>query len=405
MAADPPTGPRLDIDLSAPEPIPDAGIERAVALMRTGKLFRYGEDRSGLPEAAALEAEFAEYLGRRYVIGLNSCGCALFVALKSAGVAPGDKVLMNAFTLGPVPGAVAHAGAEHVLVEITEDMTIDLADLEHKARASGARFLLLSHMRGHICDMDALIELCCRLGVTVIEDCAHTMGAKWNGRFTGTFGAAGCFSLQTFKHMNAGEGGLLATDDEDIAAKAILHSGSYMLYGQHKARPPLEAFERHKYTTPNFSMRMSNLVAAVARPQIGLLAERAGKWNERYAWLAEDLGRHQNIRLPRRPPKEEYVASSIQFMVNGLSPEEMNRFLAESDSRGVHIKWFGRPEPVGFTSVHEHWRYMPQRQNLPHTAAVLARLCDMRIPVTLSRADCRAIAAIVGNAIDAARGA
>ena len=98
------------------------------------------------------------------------------MALKAAGIKPGDAVLSNCFTLAPVPGAIAHAQASPVLVDVADDYTIDLDDLDRKAVASGAKTLLLSHMRGHIYDMDRLTEICLRHGVQVIEDCAHTMG-------------------------------------------------------------------------------------------------------------------------------------------------------------------------------------------------------------------------------------
>ncbi len=391
-------------DLSAPEPIPEEGIARAEELMRKGLLFRYGEDRSGELEVAKLEAEFAAYLGVRYAVAVNSCGCSLFIALKSAGVRPGDHVLMNAFTLAPVPGAVEHAGAKPVLVEVDSSYLIDLRDLERKA-ASGARVLMLSHMRGHIADMDALSETCRRLGVTLIEDCAHTLGARWNGRFTGTFGKIGCFSFQAFKHLNSGEGGIIATDDEDIAARAILFSGSYMLYAQHGARPPLEVFERHKYSTPNFSMRMSNLAAAVARPQLKQLPERGRLWNERYAILEELLGAIDGIEVPARDPREEFVASSIQFSLPGLDAGEIEEFLSRCDARGVHIKWFGRSEPKGFTSRYTDWGYISEEQALPKTLGVLRGLCDMRIPLSLTDEECRLIASIIGECVADARAA
>ena len=128
-------------DLSTPDPIPEAGIEAAVRLMRDGRLFRYGEDRGSIAEAALLEEEFAQYMGAKFALGVNSGGCALFIALKAAGVEPGDPVLVNAFTLAPVPGAIAHAGGRAVLVDITESYLIDLDDLERKAAASGARVL------------------------------------------------------------------------------------------------------------------------------------------------------------------------------------------------------------------------------------------------------------------------
>jgi dTDP-4-amino-4,6-dideoxygalactose transaminase len=393
--------PRLDLDLSLPGAIPEEGIQRAIDIMRSGKLHRYGEDRTGIPEATALEQDFAAYVGTKYCAALNSCGASMFVALKCAGVKHGDKVLMNAFTLAPVPGAVEHAGAQPVFVEINENYKIDLGDLEKKAASSEAKVLLLSHMRGHICDMDQLTAICARHGLTLIEDCAHTMGAKWNGRFTGTFGAIGCFSLQSFKHANAGEGGLLATNDPDIAAKAILYSGSYMLYAQHKARPDLSYFEKHRGYIPNFSLRMSNLAAAVGRPQIALLGERAEIWNNRYRRLADGLRTIQNIQIPTRPSKEQYVMSSIQFSVKGLRDPEMEKFLEACVTRGVFVKWFGRQQPVGFTSVHDHWEYVTERQKLPQSHRVLSEVCDMRIPLALPLESCDTIVAVIRHCLEA----
>ncbi|MBP0465440.1 aminotransferase class I/II-fold pyridoxal phosphate-dependent enzyme [Roseomonas sp. PWR1] len=395
---------RLALDLSAPPPIPEDGIAAAEAVLRSGWTHRYGETLGDASEAAMLEAEFAAHLGTRYCVAVNSCGSAMYLALLCTGVRPGDRVLMNAFTLAPVPGAVAHAGAEHVLVEVTPDLVIDLDDLARKARESGARHLLLSHMRGHITDMTRLMALCDELGVTVIEDCAHTMGARWAGRPTGTFGRAGCFSLQAYKHVNAGEGGLIATDDEDVAARAVLYSGSYMLYRQHRARPSDEVFARWKDVTPNYSMRMSNLAAAVARPQIGLLAARARIWNDRYGRLAALLGAIPGLRLPHRPQEEEFVQSSIQFAVAGLGETEFTSFLERCRARGVYLKWFGAREAEGYTSVSGQWRYLADPHTPPGTATILERLCDMRIPLALTEADCATVARIVADELMAAKG-
>ena len=391
---------RLELDLTQPESIPPAGVAAALALMASGKLHRYGETGGKPSEASALEAEFARELGVKYCVALNSCGSTMFVALKAAGVKPGDAVLSNCFTLAPVPGAIAHAGAVPVLVDVTDDFTIDLGDLELKAVASGAKTLLLSHMRGHIADMAALMAICQRHGVQVIEDCAHTMGASWAGKPTGTWGRIGCFSLQSYKHANSGEGGLLVTDDEDVAAQAILFSGSYMLYRAHGARPADDVFERWKYLTPNFSLRMSNLAAAVARPQLGAtLIDRCGRWNERYRWMVAALEGVPHLRLPQRPAEEQYVASSIQFSIVDVSRAQIERAIAACAERGVHIKWFGAEEPLGFTSVWTHWRFFGEAQTLPNAERVLGTLCDMRLPLTLSQADCAAIGGVIRSAL------
>jgi dTDP-4-amino-4,6-dideoxygalactose transaminase len=231
------------------------------------------------------------------------------------------------------------------------------------------------------------------------------MGAGWAGRATGTFGAAGCFSLQSYKHANGGEGGLLVTDDPDLAAQAILMSGSYMHWRAHRSRPADEVFERWKYRTPNFSLRMSNLVAAIVRPQLGpVLADRCRRWNQRHDRLAAGLARLPGVRLPHRPPAEQYVQSSIQFLLPGLDAGQMARFVAAAAAQGLNVKWFGAPVPQGFTSAWSHWHFAGGEQTLPSAARVLAGLCDVRIPLALTRADCEAIVAMVERALARVRG-
>ena len=127
---------------------------------------------------------------------------------------------------------------------------------------------MLSHMRGHIADMDAIGAICDEFGITLIEDCAHTMGARWKGVRSGNFGKVAAFSAQTYKHINSGEGGLLTTDDPEIAARAIIMSGSYMLYGSHGAAPDEEVFRKIRLETPNYSGRMDNLRATLLRGQL-----------------------------------------------------------------------------------------------------------------------------------------
>jgi dTDP-4-amino-4,6-dideoxygalactose transaminase len=384
-------------DLSTPEPISEEAIERAVALMRSGRLHRYGEQGTGYPEPSLLEQDYAAYVGSKYCVAVSSCGAAMFLALKALGVKPGDKVLTSTFTLAPVPGAIAHAGAQAVLVETTPEYTTDLADLDRKAATSGAKVFLLSHMRGHITNLEAVRTICDKHGVAIVEDCAHTMGAKWGGQHTGTWGKVGCYSAQTYKHINSGEGGLLVTDDEDVAAQAILMSGSYMMYDQHISKPDPAVFERWKYITPNFSMRMSNLAAALLRPQINQLADRGRRWNHIYATLERELTQAERVSIPARNTQEEFIASSIQFTLD-LTPPQIERFISECALRGLYIKWFGSTKPVAFTSNYEHWHYLSHQPDLPDSKAILNQLLDLRTPLSLTDDDCKLIGQIVATA-------
>lgn len=400
MLTEPPRAPDglwFGKDLSTPEPISEEAIERAVALMRSGRLHRYGEQGSGYPEPSLLEQDYAAYVGSKYCVAVSSCGAAMFIALKALGVKPGDKVLTSTFTLSPVPGAIAHAGAEAVLVEASSDYMTDMADLERKAATSGAKVFLLSHMRGHIADLQAVRAVCDKYGIAIVEDCAHTMGAKWDGKHTGTWGRVGCYSAQTYKHINSGEGGLLVTDDDDVAAQAILMSGCYMMYDQHILKPAAEVFERWKYVTPNFSMRMSNLAAALLRPQIGQLADRGRRWNHIYSALARELCKALYVSIPARDAKEEFIASSIQFTLD-LTLPQIERFLKECSLRGLYIKWFGTPSPIAFTSNYEHWHYLQSKPDIPNSKAVLNQLMDLRTPLSLTDDDCVLIGQIVAVA-------
>ncbi|WP_372605123.1 DegT/DnrJ/EryC1/StrS family aminotransferase [Actibacterium sp.] len=382
------------------EPIPEAGIAAALAVLQSGRLHRYNTVPGELSEAALLEQDFAAFTRARYCLAVASGGYAIGCALRAVGVQAGDKVLTNAFTLAPVPGAIASLGAIPVFVEVTSDLVIDLTHLAQQIDASGARVLLLSHMRGHICDMAALMALCNAAGVQVVEDCAHTMGATWDGVPSGRHGVVGCYSTQTYKHMNSGEGGLLVSDDAGVMARAILLSGSYMLYDRHLAAPPAEVFADLRLEVPNVSGRMDNLRAAILRPQLADLPRQIARWNKLYAAVAEGLAHTPGLQLIDRPATEGFVGSSFQALLSGWSADKVQDLIRRCAARGVELKWFGADQPVAFTSRYDHWRYAAP-PSLPQTDAVLAGLIDMRLPLTFTPKDCALIARIIRAEVSA----
>ena len=382
------------------EPIPEDGIQAALKILRHGRLHRYNlaDDEAG--ETALFEREFADVMGVKYALAVASGGYAIGCAMRAVGVASGDQVLTNAFTLAPVPGAIASLGAVPVFVGVDESLTIDLSDLKEKIQTSRAKVLLLSHMRGHICDMDSLMNICDTAGISVIEDCAHTMGARWNGVVSGRHGVMAAYSTQTYKHMNSGEGGLLISDDGNLMARAVMFSGSYMLYERHLAGPPAAAFQDLHYDLPNISGRMDNLRAAILRPQLRALDQQCGAWNERYLVVENGLRGTPGLTMIERPEAEKFVGSSIQFLLLDWDAQQIENVLRRCAARGVELKWFGRDEPVGFTSRYDSWRYAPQ-QSLPKSDRVLKGILDMRLPLPFSLADCAQIAGIIRSEVAA----
>ena len=380
------------------EAIPEEGIAAALEVMRSGRLHRYNLVDEEVGETGLLEREFAEYTGAAYALAVASGGYAMATALRAVGVKPGDRVLTNAFTLAPVPGAIASVGAIPVFVGVTESLTIDLDDLASKA--GGADVLMLSHMRGHLCDMERLMEICDGAGVTVIEDCAHTMGAAWKGIPSGRWGLVGCYSTQTYKHINSGEGGLLITDDDEIAARATILSGSYMLYERNGTVPPAEVFERVKYETPNVSGRMDHLRAAILRPQLARLEAQCAAWNARYSVVEEGLRGTPGLQVVERPGEETFVGSSIQFLLLDWDDGAIGEVVSRCLGRGVELKWFGGAEPAGFTSRYDSWRYAPS-ERMPRSDRILRGILDMRLPLTFSLEDCAQIARIIRGEVGA----
>jgi len=382
------------------EAIPEEGIERAVEILRSGRLHRYNVAAGEEADASYLEQEYAVYQGVKYCVATASGGQAIQLGLRVCGVNAGDKVLANAYTLAPVPGAIHSIGAEPVLVEIDQNYHIDMSHLDEMAKRSGAKVLLLSHMRGHIADMDALADITRRYGIRIVEDCAHTMGAKWNGIKSGNFGDVAAFSTQTYKHMNSGEGGFLTTNDDEMAARAIIHSGSYMLYERHGAVPPKEVFDRIKLEVANFSCRMDNLRAALIRAQLPYLDSNIERWNQLYDRLFVQLAGIDGISIPPRSQSEFYVGSSIQFRADALTEQAIPEFLAGCASRGVELKWFGADAPLAFTSRYDSWHYIKDMPDLPATRAALSKTVDMRIPLTFGLDDCDVIIAIIADELE-----
>ena len=379
------------------EAIPEQAKKRVMELLDSGRLHRYNTVGNELSDAAMLEQEYAQYQGRKYCLACTSGGYGIHIALRAMGLQAGGEVLTNAYTLAPVPGAIHAAGGKPVLVEIDENYHLDLADLKAKAKASNAKILLLSLMRGHIPNMQQLMTLCNELGIKVLEDCAHTMGASWNGIKSGNFGQVAAFSLQTYKHMNTGEGGLVVTDDAEIAARLIMHSGSYMLYERHGAAPAPEVFENIRLVSANMSGRMDNMRAALGLAQLPNLDKNCERWNHRYNLLNAAIGAVSGVDIPTRDKRESFVGSSIQFRPTALKMDQMPDFIAACAAQGVELKWFGESQPKAFTSRYDSWHYISPMPHLPSTLEALDRTLDLRVPLTFDDEDCRLIGAVIAQ--------
>jgi dTDP-4-amino-4,6-dideoxygalactose transaminase len=140
-------------------------------------------------------------------------------------------------------------------------------------------------------------------------------------------------------------------------------------------------------------------VACILRPQLREMTQRGEQWNQIYRWLEHRLNAIEGVEVPARSEDEAFVASSIQFHVSGLTKDNLLTLVDRCTDRGVAIKWFGRVEPLGYTSQYHHWQYL-EPQQLPSTTGILSTTCDMRIPLSLTEGNCNTIAAIIEQEIN-----
>ncbi|MEX0306698.1 MAG: DegT/DnrJ/EryC1/StrS family aminotransferase [Ruegeria sp.] len=363
------------------EPIPSAARDAIDALMQSGDLFRYTAPQDA--PVALLESEFADLLGTKYALAVSSCSAALFLSLKALGLPRDARVLIPGFTFAAVPSSIVHADCIPVLCEVGENYRVDMKDFT--AKLDKVQAVIISHMRGHTSDMDAIMELCEARDIPVIEDAAHSLGTTWHGRNIGTIGKVGCFSFQSYKMINAGEGGILVSDDADLVARAVIMSGAYEHnWKKHSGSPELEqAFAKWQNQLPLYNLRMSNLSAAVIRPQIPELARRVRDGLANHDYVADRLNTSPYIDVPTPLAPEQRAPDSIQFNLVDLSDDEIRAFAAASEARGVKVQVFGLSQDNA--RAFWNWQFLPEQFDLPQTRAMLMKACDVRLPVRLTR--------------------
>ena len=228
------------------------------------------------PEVHAFEEEVARYLGVRHAVACNSGTDALVLALRALDIGPGDEVITTPFTFFATPEAVSSVGARPVFADIDPDsLNLDPAGIEAAVTAR-TRAILPVHLFGRPCDMAGIMAAAGRHGLKVVEDCAQGFGARHHGLPVGSLGHAGCFSFFPSKNLSGfGDGGLLATDDEDLARTA-------RMLRVHGSR------QKYHNEAVGYNSRLDELQAALLRVKL----PHVEAWN---ADRAKAAGRYRDL--------------------------------------------------------------------------------------------------------------
>ena len=387
------------------ESIPEAARAEIDRLLQSGDLFRYTAPEDA--PVALLEREFADFMGVKYALCVSSCSAALFLSLKALGLPRDAKVLIPAFTFAAVPSSVVHADCLPVLCEVGENYRVNMDDFKAKLDGEEIQAVIISHMRGHTSDMDAIMALCNAREIPVVEDAAHSLGTTWHGEKIGTIGQIGCFSFQSYKLVNAGEGGVMITDDPDIVAQAVIMSGAYEHnWKKHKGpegqnTTELEdAFARWQNKLPLYNLRMSNLSAAVIRPQLPEVARRVRDGRANHDYVADRLNTSAYIEVPAKLKPEERAPDSIQFNLVGMDHDQIGAFQKAAADRGVKVQVFGRS--TDNARAFWNWQFIPgDTPDLPMTRQMLSQACDTRLPARLTKAELDVISEALLSAAEA----
>jgi dTDP-4-amino-4,6-dideoxygalactose transaminase len=277
-------------------------------VLESGYLFRYGQlgDPAFKAKTYTLEQEFARHCGVAHCVASASGTSSLLMALHALGFSPGDEVIVPAYTFVATYSAIVFAGGIPVLAEIDESLTLDPADVERRITPR-TRAVMPVHMLGNPCDMDAIMDSARRHGLVVVEDACQANGASYHGRPIGSIGAVGCFSLNLFKIISAGDGGLLVTNSPELYERAF----AFHDQGHTPHRAGVEIGHRK---TLGLNFRMNELTAAVALAQLRKLDRLVATLRDKKRRFREALGDVPGVRYRTLPDPDGACATLLTVL-------------------------------------------------------------------------------------------
>jgi dTDP-4-amino-4,6-dideoxygalactose transaminase len=320
--------------------ITQAEIDEVVDTLRSGWL-------TGGPKVAAFEEAFCRLTGAKHAVALSSCTAGMHLALLASGIGPGDEVITVPLTFASTVSVILHAGATPVLADVRDyDYNIDPADVEHRITAR-TKAIMPVHYGGHPCAMDELLAIARKHKLRVIEDAAHAVGSSYRGRPIGAIGDAAVFSFYVIKNITTGQGGMLTTDDEQLAE----HVRLLRLHGLSKTawdRYSEKGTWAYQVLAPGFNYAMTDIQAALGIQQLNRLEEMQARRHELVSQYDEHFSKLREIITP--PRHDEVVHGWHLYPIRlHLDQLTINRadFIEELRAAGIGTS-------VHFIPVHLH---------------------------------------------------
>ena len=326
-------------------------------VLETGILMRYGFDglRKNQWKAKEFETAFAQKMQSDYCQLVSSGTAALTVALAAAGVGADDEVILPTFTFVASFEAILSVGAVPVVVDIDDTLTLNPESVE-KAITSKTKCVMPVHMCGSVAQLDTLKAICNKHNLILLEDACQAVGAKYNGKYVGTYGDLGCFSFDFVKTITCGEGGAILTNDKEF----YTHADYYQDHGHDHIGKDRGA-ETHPFLGYNY--RISELHAAVGLAQLRKLDAIISIQKGNYAIIKEALSEIKEITFRSVPEEgvENYSFLSF-FLPDAAKAEKAHKALTESGIDGCFY-WF--KNNWHYINGWEHLRELKTLSRLP----------------------------------------
>lgn len=265
------------------------------------------------------EKNLASFLGVKYAVGVNSCTDAMILSLKAAGIGPGEEVITVSHTFFATIEAIHHCGAKPILADVREDFLIDPEKIESSI-SEKTKAILPVHLNGRVCQMDEIMDMAQKHNLVVIEDAAQALGAKFDGKFAGSFGLAGCFSFYPAKLLGAaGDGGAVVTNDESLAEQIRLSRN----HGQ-KSKTEIILYGE--------TSRLHNLQAAILNAKFKYVPQWIGRRREIAKIYNKGLDEIKEIKLPPSPDAGAKNFDVFQnYVIKAQNRDALFEFLKEKE--------------------------------------------------------------------------
>lgn len=378
-------------------------------------LFRYYGPSGVESKVRAFENAFKEKMGSKYALATSSCTGALISSLVACGIGPGDEVIVTGYTFFASCAAIVSAKAIPVIAEVDETLTIDPIDIEKKITPA-TKGLVVVHMRGVPCNMDAIMDIAKRHNLRVIEDCAQAVGATYKGQYVGTFGDCGCFSFQYHKTITAGEGGMILCKDARIYDRCCSYHDTAACWRPDRFAE--QRFEGELFCGSNY--RMSELAGAVMLAQLGKLDRLNAAMRSHQRRIIEQIKDTKGIKV--RPCNDPEGDTGICLMFYLDAPEKVAPFCEALKAEGVEASGVfnsGIPD----WHIYAHWKHILHKKTSsdvccpyecpyhvknpepveyaedmnPHTLEYLGKVVHLDIPAQMTDEDCDMIAKAINK--------